>query len=51
MVTDQNDNKPIFDKSEYNVAIDEHSSDGTIVLQVHATDKDMVCLINLYIDL
>ncbi|CAC5404679.1 unnamed protein product [Mytilus coruscus] len=40
IVSDKNDNKPIFDKSEYHANVDEHSSEGTLVLRVHASDKD-----------
>ncbi|VDH98368.1 Hypothetical predicted protein [Mytilus galloprovincialis] len=40
IVSDTNDNKPIFDKSEYRANVDEHSSKGTLVLRVHASDKD-----------
>ncbi|XP_052089264.1 uncharacterized protein LOC127726006 [Mytilus californianus] len=41
IVSDKNDNKPIFDKSEYYANVDEHSSKGTLVLRVHASDKDI----------
>ncbi|CAG2255169.1 unnamed protein product [Mytilus edulis] len=37
IVSDKNDNKPIFDKSEYYANVDEHSSRGTLI---KATDLD-----------
>ena len=39
-VQDVNDNAPIFDKSEYNVALSESHLQGTPLLTIHAEDKD-----------
>ncbi|KFP03887.1 Cadherin-23, partial [Calypte anna] len=37
----ENDNRPIFSKSLYNVSLFENTTVGTTVLQVHATDNDV----------
>ena len=39
-VQDVNDNAPIFDKSEYNVALSESHLQGTPLLTIHAEDRD-----------
>lgn len=39
-VLDVNDNPPIFQQSDYVVALNESAPIGTMVLTVHATDKD-----------
>ncbi|KAI4499170.1 hypothetical protein M0802_005753 [Mischocyttarus mexicanus] len=39
-VLDVNDNPPIFQQSDYVVALNESAPVGTMVLTVHATDKD-----------
>ena len=39
-VQDVNDNAPVFDKSEYNVALSESHLQGTPLLTIHAEDKD-----------
>jgi len=41
-VTDVNDNKPVFSQSTYNATMSENMNSGTVVVQVTATDKDMV---------
>uniref|UniRef100_A0A8C8BM28 Cadherin related 23 n=1 Tax=Otus sunia TaxID=257818 RepID=A0A8C8BM28_9STRI len=37
----ENDNRPIFSKTLYNVSLFENTTVGTTVLQVHATDNDV----------
>uniref|UniRef100_A0A8B9PV64 Cadherin-23 n=1 Tax=Apteryx owenii TaxID=8824 RepID=A0A8B9PV64_APTOW len=37
----ENDNRPIFSKSLYNVSLFENATVGTTVLRVHATDNDV----------
>ncbi|XP_039385000.1 protocadherin gamma-A2-like [Mauremys reevesii] len=39
-IQDVNDNPPEFTQSNYVVSVPENSPDGTMVLQVTATDKD-----------
>ena len=41
VVTDLNDNKPVFDHAEYNVSVEEGTVRGSTVLRVHAEDKDI----------
>lgn len=41
IVTDVNDNKPVFDRVSYNASVDEGTSYGTVLLTVNATDKDI----------
>lgn len=40
IVTDMNDNKPVFDQAAYNISVEEGTPKGTTVLTVHAVDKD-----------
>ncbi|TDG46679.1 hypothetical protein AWZ03_006859 [Drosophila navojoa] len=40
ILTDVNDNPPLFNQSEYHGYIAENKPAGTIVFQAHATDKD-----------
>ncbi|XP_065494665.1 cadherin-23 [Caloenas nicobarica] len=37
----ENDNRPVFSKTLYNVSLFENTTVGTTVLQVHATDNDV----------
>ncbi|XP_010123109.1 PREDICTED: cadherin-23-like, partial [Chlamydotis macqueenii] len=37
----ENDNRPIFSKTLYNISLFENTTVGTTVLQVHATDNDV----------
>ncbi|XP_075902440.1 protocadherin gamma-C3-like [Nelusetta ayraudi] len=37
---DTNDNRPVFSKDTYNVAINENTRIGTLVVQINATDLD-----------
>lgn len=39
-VINLNDHDPVFTQKSYNVSIDENSSNGTVLLQVKAVDKD-----------
>ncbi|XP_043828219.1 protocadherin-23 [Dromiciops gliroides] len=40
-VLDENDNPPVFNQSEYRVAVREDAPPGTAVCRVHATDLDL----------
>lgn len=40
-VLDVNDNKPVFERSVYNVTVPEDAAPRTTVLRVHAVDKDI----------
>lgn len=40
IVTDMNDNKPVFDQAAYNISVEEGTPKGTTVLTVHAVDID-----------
>ncbi|CAF0782451.1 unnamed protein product [Adineta steineri] len=40
IVTDVNDNPPVFDRSIYQQSIPENEKIDTIILQIHATDRD-----------
>ncbi|XP_075902748.1 protocadherin alpha-3-like [Nelusetta ayraudi] len=40
IVLDTNDNRPVFSKDTYNVAISENAPIGTIVIRINATDLD-----------
>ncbi|XP_075902438.1 protocadherin alpha-3-like [Nelusetta ayraudi] len=40
IVLDANDNRPVFSKDVYTVALDENSRIGTLVIQINATDLD-----------
>nr|XP_047131310.1 uncharacterized protein LOC100203610 [Hydra vulgaris] len=39
-VVDENDNSPIFDKTNYNTSVLEGSPIGTVIVQIHAIDPD-----------
>ena len=39
-VSDMNDNRPVFVVNPYDVSVDEHSPNGTLVVTVEATDDD-----------
>ena len=40
VVTDINDNEPIFDRKNYTKQVDEGTAQGTVILTLNATDKD-----------
>lgn len=40
IITDENDNAPVFSKSEYNVSVEENKPANSTVVQVTATDND-----------
>ena len=40
VITDVNDNKPIFEKSSYSVSIPENTNINTTILDIRATDQD-----------
>ena len=40
LVTDENDNNPLFEKPLYEAALRENSPEGTVILKVTATDPD-----------
>ena len=43
-VLDINDNKPELTKSFYEITIQEHTVNGTVIGKVEGFDKDQVCL-------
>ncbi|WAQ99407.1 PCDA4-like protein [Mya arenaria] len=41
IVTDINDNEPVFDRSNYTTTVEEGTARGTVILTIQATDKDI----------
>ncbi|XP_017277987.1 protocadherin-23 [Kryptolebias marmoratus] len=40
-ILDENDNPPVFNQSEYHVSVGEDAPTGSIICQVHASDRDL----------
>lgn len=40
-ILDENDNPPVFNQTEYHTSVGEDASTGSIICQVHASDRDL----------